>query len=282
MNISISISMSMTWQDWLDLLRLFAPVLVTASAVGIAGGIVGVFVLLRGEPLMALALPQVVAIGSALALRWELEGWRALPPPLAVALAALAYFVLTKRRGGAGTWVLPCLYVAGLSLSFLLIANKGQEVSKLQTLFTGIDVAVTTERAAIASPILLLVALLCAMLWRRWLLIAQAPAAAELANLRPARWDALFLVLLTITVLLGTDSLGVVMVLTMLFLPAAAVLPWAKRIPATLIASAALSLLFLGIGFYLSNVMSWPLSQSVGGVGFTVVLISYVLAQLLR
>ena len=43
--------------------------------------------------------------------------------------------------------MLPCFYVAGLCFSFLLIANKGQEVSKLQTLFTGIDVAVTSERA---------------------------------------------------------------------------------------------------------------------------------------
>src|SRR5205823_7821221 len=126
-------------------------------------------------------------------------------------------------------------------------------------------------RALIASPILIVVGVVCALLWRRWLLVAQAPAAAELAGLRPHWWDALFLLLLTITTLLGTDSLGIVMVLVMLFLPAAAVLPWARRIPAALVISAALSLVFLAIGFYLSNVMSWPLSQSVGGVGFAIV-----------
>src|SRR3954449_8634000 len=185
----------MTLHDWLDLIRLFEAPLITAAALGVGASIVGFFVLLRGEALMALALPQVVAIGAALSLRWELEGVKSLPPPLAVALATLFYFVLAKRRG-LGTWVLPCFYVAGLSFSFLLIANKGQEVSKLQTLFTGIDVAVTTERAFVAAPILVVIAILCATLWRRWLLLAQAPAAAELAGLNPARWDALFLVLL--------------------------------------------------------------------------------------
>src|SRR5439155_22677036 len=205
--------------------------------------------------------PQVVAVGAALALRWELQGWKTLPPPLAVALATLLYFVLAKRRG-IGAWVLPCFYVAGLCISFLLIANKGQEVSHLQTLFTGIDVAVTSERAAIASPILIVVGVICALLWRRWLLVAQAPAAAELAGLRPHRWDALFLLLLMITTLLGTDSLGIVMVLVMLFCPAAAVLAWARRIPAALLASALLSMVFLAVGFYLSNQMNWPLSQS--------------------
>jgi ABC-type Mn2+/Zn2+ transport system permease subunit len=268
----------MSWSDWIDLIHLFQASLITAAALGIAGSIVGFFVLLRGEALMALSLPQVVAIGAALALRWELEGWKTLPPPLTVAMAALAYFVLAKRRG-IGTWVLPCFYVAGMCFSFLLIANKGQEVSKLQTLFTGIDVAVTNERALIAAPILLIVGVVFAILWRRWLLIAQAPATAELAGLRPHRWDALFLLLLTITTLLGTDSLGIVMVLVMLFLPAAAVLPWARRIPAALGVSAVLSLIFLATGFYLSNEMNWPLSQSVGGVGFVFVIVLHLAAR---
>src|SRR5438876_906191 len=103
----------MTLRDWIDLHQLFAAPLATAAALGVAGGIVGFFVLLRGEALMALALPQVIAVGAALALRWDLEGWKTLPPPLAVALAALCYFVLAKRRG-IGTWVLPCFYVAGM------------------------------------------------------------------------------------------------------------------------------------------------------------------------
>jgi len=167
-----------------------------------------------------------------------------------------------------------------MCFSLLLIANKGQEVSHLQTLFTGIDVAVTQERAMIVPPILLIIAVMCWLLWRRWLLIAQAPAAAELAGLNPRRWDAFFLLLLTIATLLGTDSLGIVMVLSMLFLPGATVLPWVKRIPVALVTSAVLSFIYLGGGFFLSNEMNWPLSQSVGGVGFAVLMISHVLAHL--
>jgi ABC-type Mn2+/Zn2+ transport system permease subunit len=271
----------MTLHEWLDLIKLFGPALETAAALGIAGSVVGLFVLLRGEALMALALPQVVAIGAALSLRWELEGWRAFPPPLSVALCTLAYFVLAKRHG-IGSWVLPSFYVAGLCFSFILIANKGQEVSKLQTLFTGIDVAVSEERAIIASPILILAGIVCGALWRRWLLLAQAPGAAELAGLKPHHWDALFLLLLTITTLIGTDSLGVVMVLTMIFLPAATVLPWARRIPAALLIAAILSLIFLAIGFYLSNVMNWPFSQSVGAAGFIALILSHAAARLAR
>ena len=54
-----------TWDGWLGLVRLFAPALITAVAVGIACAVSGVFVLLRREALLALALPQVVAVGAA-------------------------------------------------------------------------------------------------------------------------------------------------------------------------------------------------------------------------
>jgi ABC-type Mn2+/Zn2+ transport system permease subunit len=261
---------------WVPLIEQFKFGLATAAALGIAGAILGFFVLLRREALVALAIPQVVAIGVAIGMRYEIN---TLPPALAVALVAMIYFALS-RRWGASNWIIPAFYVAGMCLSFLIIANHGQEVEDLQRRFAGVDVAVDPKQALLAVPVLLVVGAICAFLWRRWLLLAQAPAAAELAGLRPARWDTLFLVLLTIVILLGTDALGVVMVLSMLFLPAATVLPWVRRIPVAMVSGAILSLIYLAAGFYLSNKMNWPLSQSVGGAGFIVLAVSQLAAQL--
>ena len=261
--------------EWGRLIVNFDYMLMTAAALGIAGSILGLFVLLRREALVALAIPQVVAVGAAIGMRLE---WPTLPPALGLAIIALIYFALS-RRWAASNWVIPSAYIAGLCLSFLIIANHGQDVEDLQHLFVGVDVAVSFEKAAVSVPILLVVAAACAMLWRRWLLLAQAPAAAELAGLKPARWDTLFLALLTTVILLGTYSLTVVMVLAMLFLPAASVLPWARRLPAAMLSSALLSVVFVAIGFYLSNTMNWPLSQSIGGTGFAALAVSHLLAQ---
>jgi len=257
------------------LLQLFWPVLLTAAALAIAGSIAGLFVLLRGEALVALAMPQVVAIGVAIGLRM---GWPTLPPAMVASAAGLMFFVAAKRRG-AGHWVLPSLYVAGLSFSFLIIASHGLDVTELQGMFVGVDVAVSVQRALLAAPILLLTGIIVAALWRRWLVLAQAPAAAELAGLHPARQDALFLSLLTTILLLGTDSLGVVMALALLFLPAAAVLPWFRRIPDAMIAAAALGVALTFGGFELSNAFDWPFSQSVGGLGFVIVALSHLAAR---
>jgi ABC-type Mn2+/Zn2+ transport system permease subunit len=139
---------------------------------------------------------------------------------------------------------------------------------------------VTTEDARVAIPILLGAALLVAVLWRRWLLLAQAPTTARLASLHPAAWDVLFLALAGTAVLMGTTTMGVVMVLALLFLPAAAALPWGRRLPETMALAVVFGLIDAGAAFYLSNRLDWPFSQSVGGVGFVVLVLSHVLARL--
>ena len=264
------------FHDYLDIAALLAPSLLTAAATGVAGSCVGTFVLLRREPLAALALPHVVAVGAALALR---NAW----PPLPAALAAVAIGVAMlawSRRGSSDHWFLPSLYVGALSISFLVIANSGAHLAEMQNLFTGIEVAVAPEAAALAVPLLLVTGLACALLWRRWLALAHVPAAAELAGLHPARWDLCFLALLAVVSVLGTSALGAVMVLAMLFLPPATALPWARRLPAALAAAAAVSILLLAAGLILSVEMQWPLSQSVGGAGFCALLASHAAARI--
>ena len=98
----------------------------------------------------------------------------------------------------------------------------------------------------------------------------------------PALWELLFLCLLGGVVLIGTHAMGVVMVLALLFLPAATVLPWAKRIPPAVALAMAVGIGDFVLGFYLSNVMTWPFSQSVGGVGFGLFLLSHLLGLILR
>jgi hypothetical protein len=59
------------------------------------------------------------------------------------------------------------------------------------------------------------------------------------------------------------------------------VLPWARRIPTALITSTIAALLFVAGGFVLSVEMEWPLSQSVGGVGFAALILSHLAAAAL-
>lgn len=266
------------WQTHLEVLEVLWPSLLTALAVGIAGGMVGLLVLLRQEAMMALALPPVVAVGTAVGLRM---GWPTLPPGIVAVIAALLLLVSFGRNRGSAN-LLPALYVAGLSLSFLVIANSGHHYTHMEHLFTGADVMVTPETARVAAPALLIVGTLCAAFWRRWLLIAQMPDVARIGGRSPARWNGFFLCLLAVLVVAGTNAMGTVMVLAMLFLPVATVLPWTRRLPDGLAASALVAVILVLLGWTLSIENEWPFSQSVGGVGFALVVLSHLVALLRR
>lgn len=252
------------------------PSLMTALALSVAGGCVGVFVVLRREALLVLALPQVVTLGAAIGLRLALP---TLPTAGAGVLVSLGLIAWSRRRE-SHLLVLPALYVAGVSVSILLVAGAGAHLIEVQNLFTGIDVAVTDRESVVVSTLLLGIGGACAALWRRWLLLAQAPAVAELAGVHPRRWNALFLLFLAALVLLATHAIGGVMIVAMLFLPAATALPWCRRIPRAIAASVAIAIVTLFTGFVLSVECDWPLSHSVGGAGVGLFLLSHALSQL--
>jgi len=266
------------WDQYVQLVQVNTPSLVAAAALAVAASIVGVFVLLRQEALLALALPQAVAVGAAVGMRAD---W-VHPVIPALGSAGVALLVVSwSRMRHASHLLLPVLYVGGLSISVLIITNSAAHLHEVQHLLSGADVFVTETEAWWAAAILPMLGILCAVLWRRWLLLAQNPTAARLAGLHPPRWEALFLFLLAAMVVFGTSTSGILMVLAMLFLPASAALPWTRRIPATLIASIVIGLTLLAAGFVLSVEMEWPLSQSVGGVGFVGVLASHGLSAIL-
>ena len=236
-------------EQYFELIDLNGPALVAAGALAVGASLVGVFVLLRRDALLALALPQAVAVGAAVGLRGQWD--RPLIPALTAAAAALGLVAWSRVRR-ADHLLLPCLYVGGLSLSVLVIANAATHLHDVQHMLSGADVFVTWPQVVESAPFLVAGGATCALLWRRWLLLAQNPTAAQLAGLRPALWDALFLVLLALVVVLGTSTSGILMVL---------------------------ALLFVALGFVLSIEMEWPFSQSVGGVGFVTVIASHAARQ---
>ncbi len=254
------------------------PALVVALALAAAGGVVGVFVVLRREALVVLAMPQIVMLGAAIGLRF---GWPALPPAIGTAAVALGLIGWFRQRD-QGDLVLPALYVGGLCTAILVVANAGAHLTEVQNLFSGVDVAVDPALAWPVAAILLVTAAICAILWRRWLLLAQASTAAQLAGLRPTRWNALFLVLLGTVLVIATNAVGTIMVVTLLFLPPATVLPRSRSLPAAMVASVLVGIACIAIGFSLSVEMDWPLSHSVGGAGFGLFLLFHATDQLRR
>ncbi len=81
---------------------------------------------------------------------------------------------------------------------------------------------------------------------------------------------------------MATNAVGTVMVVALLFLPAATVLPWAKSLPSAMVAAVLVGVMCVAGGFALSVEMGWPLSHSVGGAGFVLFLLFHAAEQIRR
>jgi ABC-type Mn2+/Zn2+ transport system permease subunit len=267
-----------SWQDYVSLIQFLAPSLALAAAVSLAGSVTGIFVVLRRESLLALALPQIVALGAAIGLRYGV------PPilPAAVVVAAALLILAWARHTHRTETVLPALYVTGLSVSIVLIAKSGKHLAELQNLFTGLDVTVSFEEACIAVPILLGATIVVTLFWRRWLLLGQAPATAQVARVRLWFWHGLFLVILATIVIVGSDGSGIALVISALFLPAALVLPWSRRVPIAMIAAAIFSQLIVAGGFVFSFEANLPFSHSIAAMGCICVFLGTMLRVFVR
>ena len=193
-----------------------------------AASLLGVFVVLRREGLLALALPQVVAVGAAvgIAARLGLSAAR----DRGGGRRPARHRVVARRR--TSHLLLPALYIGGLSVSVLLIANSAAHLHEIQHLLAGEDVFVSWEQAYFVAPTLIVAGVIAA---RAVAALAAAGAKpdgrAASPGLRPARWDALFLVLLATVVVVGTSASGILMVLACLFLPAARCCPGRSACP---------------------------------------------------
>lgn len=267
-----------SWEDFVATLQFSLPALAATAALGVAAATLGVFVLLKRHTLAALAYPQAVAVGIALGLRLA---WPTLLP--AVVLAALAVVLVGSLRSSASVdALLASIYVGCMCACILLIANAAQHLTDIQHMLVGYDVLIDEQTVYWLVPLLLGATIITGALWRRWLLLAQSPAVAEIAGVHPRLHAYAFHALLAGVVLLGTQALGVVMVLVMLFLPASAAIPLARRVPGAIVLSILLAILSLAAGFVLSVLMDWPLSHSVGGVGLAAVVVCRIVARVMR
>jgi ABC-type Mn2+/Zn2+ transport system permease subunit len=85
--------------------------------------------------------------------------------------------------------------------------------------------------------------------------------------------------MLSAILIVGTDAVGPTMVLALLFLPAGTIMPWVRRLPSAMVGAVLLGWAFLAAGVALSVHMEWPLSHSVGAVGFAAAAVSNLAAS---
>ncbi len=208
-----------------------------AAVLGVVSGSLGTYAVLRGQSLLGDAISHAALPGIALA--FLLTGSKApfvlvLGAGIAGWLGTLAVMAVVRRSrvpfDTALGMVLSVFFGFGLVLLVVVQRQPGGSQAGLDTFLFG-QAAALVERDVVVMSVLGALALAAtAALWKELKLLAFDEAFGAALGLPMRRLDLVLTTLLVVAIVIGLQTVGVVLMSAMLIAPAAAARQWTHRL----------------------------------------------------
>ncbi|AUA17023.1 metal ABC transporter permease [Streptomyces sp. SID8361] len=258
------------FENYGELLTLVRNSLIAGAALGLIGGLAGVFVIMRDLPFAVHGISELSFAGASAALLLEMN---IVAGSIAGSLIAAGTIGLLGTRARDRNSVIGIIMPFGLGLGVLFLAlYKGRAANKFG-LLTGQIVAVDTPQMSwlLGTSAVVLVAL--AVLWRPLTFASADPDVAEARGVPVHALSIAFMIVLGLAVALSVQIVGALLVLTLVVTPAAA----AARVTASPVLLPVLSVVFavasIEGGILLALGSSIPISPYVTTISFTIYIV---------
>lgn len=230
--------------------------LLAGTAIAIVGGVLGVFVVLRGMSFFSDAIAHASLLGIALALLFSLAPFVG---AIVVALGAAGSIALLRGRTALSLdTLIGVFFAAAVALAVIIIGFlKGLRADLLAFLFGDI-LALGRADVVLAWALFLFVLGTLVRSWRSVVLSTLHRDLAAVEGVRVVRTDLLFLLLTALTVAVAMRIAGVVLVTALLIMPAATAQNLARTFRGMVAWSVAVSLLSVFGGLLLSFLANLP------------------------
>jgi zinc/manganese transport system permease protein len=259
-----------SYEDYGELLALVTNSLVAGAVLGVVGGLISVFVMMRDLAFAVHGIAELSFAGASAAL---LAGVNVVVGSLVGSVIAAAVIGALGVRARDRNSIIGVLMPFGLGLGVLFLAlYKGRAANKFG-LLTGQIVAVDTPQMTwlIGTCAVVLVAL--AVLWRPLMFASVDPAVAAARGVPVSALSPVFTVVLGLAVAVAIQVVGALLVLALVVTPAAA----AMRVTASPLLVPVLSVVFAVTsvvgGILLALGGSIPISPYVTTIAFTIFLV---------
>ncbi|MCW1249371.1 metal ABC transporter permease [Acaricomes phytoseiuli] len=275
----------MTWEqifgafidfsDYGELVPLFRDSLLAGAVLGLLGGLIGIFVMMRDLAFAVHGIAELSFAGAALAL---LLGFDVITGSLIGSITAAGVIGLLGVRARDRNSIIGVLMPFGLGLGILFISlYPGRSANKFGML-TGQIVAVDSAQLGVLAMTALIVIVALAVIWRP---LTFASADAEIAEARgvPVRaLSLLFMLLLGISVALSLQIVGALLVLALLITPAAAAMQLTATPRLVVLLSVLFALTAVVGGILLALGSTLPVSPYVTTLSFMIYVICRLIA----
>ncbi|MBK4987706.1 metal ABC transporter permease [Pseudomonas sp. S37] len=252
--------------------------LVATLAIGLSSGPVGVLLMLRRMSLVGDAMSHAVLPGAAIGfmiaggLSLPAMGLGGLIAGLSVALLSGLVSRITSLREDAS---FASFYLTSLALGVMIVSLRGSNIDLLHVLF-GTILAIDSQALFLVGGITSFTLLVLALVYRPLIVECIDPGFLRAVGGRGALYHFIFLLLVVLNLVAGFQTLGTLMAVGMMMLPAATAQLLSKRLPSMLMIAAASA----AISGYVGLLVSYYLSVASGPTIILVNSLIYVLALL--
>ncbi|MFF0435657.1 metal ABC transporter permease [Streptomyces sp. NPDC004327] len=262
-----------SFDNYGELLTLVRNSLIAGAALGLVGGLAGVFVVMRDLPFAVHGISELSFAGASGAL---LLGTNIVAGSITGSLLAAGAIGVLGARARDRNSVIGIIMPFGLGLGVLFLAlYKGRAANKFG-LLTGQIVAVDTPQMTWLLGTSAVVLITLAVIWRPLTFASADPDVAEARGVPVRGLSIAFMLVLGLAIALSVQAVGALLVLSLVVTPAAA----AARVTASPVLLPVLSALFAVVsiegGILLALGSSIPISPYVTTVSFTL----YVVCRL--
>ena len=251
--------------------------LITATESGIMLSILGPFAINRNMGFMADAMAHatlpIIAVGVFLGFSISELG-----VPASILIAFFLGYIIKNSNVGEDT-AIGIIFSSFFALGFILISILNVTIN-LEDLLFGQILAVSRFDVFIVTAMCITVVSLIIIFFKQLLFYSFDPIGAEVKGLNTNFLNYLFIVILSVAIVASLQTVGIILVLSMLLIPAAA----SKQITNTFVSSIYVSILF-GVfssvsGLYLSYFFNLPSGPTMSMVATFLFVVCFFVSQL--
>ena len=253
--------------------------LITAILSGIMLPALGSFTINRNMGFMADAMAHatlpIIAIGVFFGLSISVLG-----VPAAILIALLLGFIIKNTEVGEDT-AIGIIFSSFFALGFILISVFNVSIN-LEDLLFGQILAVSTFDVFVVLGLFIIVMSIFLIFFKQLLFYSFDPIGAKVRGLNVSFLNYLFLIILSLAIIGSLQTVGIILVLSMLIIPSAA----AKLITKTFVNSIIISVVFGLVasvsGLYLSYFFNLPSGPSMSIVATLLFILAFLISKLVN
>ena len=251
--------------------------LITAILSGVMLSVLGSFTINKNMGFMADAMAHatlpIIAVGVFFGFSISELG-----APAAVIIALLLGFIIKNTNIGEDTSI-GIIFSSFFALGFVLISVLDVSIN-LEDLLFGQILAVSSVDVAVIFTLFLIVLSILFIFFKQILFHSFDPIGAEVRNLNVTFLNYLFLIILSLSIVGSLQTVGIVLVLSLLLIPAGA----AKLVSKTFTSSIRFSALFGGVssvsGLYFSYYFNLPSGPTMSLVASGIFVLSFIFKKI--